>query len=274
MDLQELLFLAATIVFALACRTFAHRIVRKMGLLAMLASSYMLGWFLTGSHVAGACGVGLWFMLPWVEIVVHVRRLRFTQTSEVKGRFAPSSEIFPELHELTQEIEDEGFVMTEDAGWKWSDTDHFMRIFYHEQSRMQATIGMVQQEGIPWTESYISLTSRLQDGLSYTTTNLAHPATMKSAPEQRINRQLKAQSMAEFVQLHETYLTSQGIERKDLAELDTNTLSTRIEQDLRQQIHHNVDAGLIEEAGEGLLRYSWRGCLFLWFQTMKEILIA
>ncbi len=274
MDLQELLFLAATIVFALACRTFAHRVVRKVGLLAMLTSSYLLGWFLTGSHVAGACGVALWFMLPWVEIVVHVRRLRFPETIEVKGRFAPSSEVFPELHELTREIENEGFVMSEDAGWKWSDTDHFMRLFYHEEKRMQATLGMVQQEGIPWTESYISVTSRTQQGLSYTTTNLAHPPTMQTAPGQRINRQLNAQSMTEFVQLHEGYLASQGIEKAALTEIDTQTLSTQIEQDLRQQIDHHVHSGLIEEVGEGQLRYSWRGCFFLWFQTMKEILIA
>lgn len=274
MDLQQFLFLAATVVFALACRTFSHRLVRKTGLLALLASSYLLGWFLTGSHAAGACGIALWFMLPWVEIVLHVRKLRFTDISEVKGRFAPNTEVFPELGGLTEEIESHGFVMTEDTGWKWSDTDHFMRLFYNEDERTQAAIGMAQQEGIPWALSYVSITSRTRDGQSYTTTNFAYPQVMKPAPAQKINRHLNARSMADLLASHTDFLACHGVEKADLAEMDTDSLTLRIEDDLRSQINHNVHAGLIEQAEEGQLRYSWRGCFFLWFQAVKELLVA
>jgi hypothetical protein len=44
-----------------------------------------------------------------------------------------------------------------------------------------------------------------------------------------------------------------------------------MEEEMVLQIDHNMERGLIEEAGEGKFRYSWRGCLFLWVQLVKEM---
>jgi hypothetical protein len=274
MDLQQFLYLAATVVFAFACRTFSHRWVRKAGLLALLAATYMLGWFLTGSHAAGACGIALWFMLPWLEIMLHVRKLRFPALGGVKGRFAPNAEIFPELAELTEEIESHGFERADDAGWKWSDTDHFQRLFYHPELRSQAAIGFAQQVGIPWALSYVSITSRTQDGQTYTTHNLAYPQVMKPAPGQWVNRFLSATSLEDLLEEHAAFLNRHGVRHEDLAELRAESLPETLESELRSQIDHNVHVGLIETVGDGLLRYSWRGCFFLWFQAVKEFLFV
>ena len=51
----------------------------------------------------------MWFLLPWVEIVGRVRKLRFPLRSEVKHRFPPSREVFPDLDEITEEVEKAGF---------------------------------------------------------------------------------------------------------------------------------------------------------------------
>jgi hypothetical protein len=108
MELQQFLYLAATVVFAVACRTFDNRFLQKLGWLGYLGASYLGGYFLTDSHAAGAFGIALWFMLPWLEIVGRVRQLRFPIKSEVKHRFPPSREIFPDLEELSRETEAAG----------------------------------------------------------------------------------------------------------------------------------------------------------------------
>jgi hypothetical protein len=269
MSLQQFLFLAAVVVFAVACRTFENRYIHKLGWLSLLAASYLGGYFLTGSHAAGAGSIALWFMLPWVEIVGRVRKLRFPIKSEVKHRFPPSRDLFPDLEELSSEIEAEGFERTDDTGWKWHETDHFMRLFYHAEIRTQAAIALAQQEIFAF--SYVSLTSRTARGIIYTTTNYPFPPTMQFSPSHRMNRYTYADSMEDLMAEHKEFLESQGLEVTDLAEMETEALPTYIEQDMSAQIDHNISVGLIEPAGEGEFRYSWRGCFYLWFEVVKDM---
>ena len=134
--MSPFLIVAGLIVLAYACRTFENRYVAKAGWIAMLGATYLGAFFISGSHVAGATALALWFFLPWLEILGRVRKLRFPTQSEVKHRFPPSTEVFPDLGELSEEAEARGFVAADDAGWKWDETDHFMRLFYHPELRI------------------------------------------------------------------------------------------------------------------------------------------
>lgn len=270
MDLQHFLYLAATVVFAVACRTFNNRYIQKLGWIALLGASYMGGYFLTDSHVAGIFGIALWFMLPWLEIVGRVRQLRFPIRSEVKHRFPPSREIFPDLDALSTETEEAGFQEAGDTGWKWSETDHFMRLFYHSELRTQASIALAQQGEFGF--SYVTLTSRTASGVNYTTTNYPFAPTMQFSPGQHVNRHTHADSMADLVASHQQFMAKQGIAQADLAQLDTEELPAYIEKDMSAQIDHNITIGVIEPAGEGEFRYSWRGCFYLWFQVVKDMI--
>lgn len=268
--LQQILYVAAVVVFALACRSYDNRFIQKLGWLALLGASYLGGFYLTNTHVGGAIFVGAWFMLPWMEIVFRVRRLRFPIKSEVKHRFPPSREVFPELSDLSIEADDEGFHEVGDTGWQFSQTDYFMRLFYHEAKRTQAAIALVQQGdfGFP----YVSLTSRASSGVTFTTTNYPFAATMKHSPKQRLNRFMHAGSFAELMDRHERFLQSEGIRAEDLALQDTEYLHAYIERDMSMQIDHNITAGVIEPTGNGEFRYSWRGCIFLYWQVVKDML--
>ncbi len=269
MELQQFLYVAAVVVFAVACRSFDNRFLQKLGWLAYLGASYLGGFFLTGSHAGGFFGIALWFMLPWLEIVGRVRHLRFPLKSEVKHRFPPSREIFPDLDEMSTEAESSGFVEAGDTGWKWSETDHFMRLFYHAELRAQACIALAQQGEFAF--SYVSLTSRTLDDVTYTTTNYPFAPTMQFSPQQHMNRHVYAESMEELVAAHQAFLSKNQVSDK-LADLDTEELPAYIEQDMSAQIDHNITIGVIEPAGEGVFRYSWRGCFYLWFQVVKDMI--
>jgi hypothetical protein len=270
MDLQKLLFLAAAVVLAFACRSFEHRVVRKLGLVAMMLASYLLGYFLTGSHWAGGFAVALWFVMPWVEIATSVRRLRFPVVRELKGRLPPSRDGFPELEDLTGEMMDHGFEAIEDAGWKWESADHFLRLLYHPKARVEATIGLARQDGFGF--SYVSITSRTPAGTAFTTTNYPFAPTMQESPQHRLNRHPDAESLDDLLQSHEQFLGRAGLGDADFASVDPESLSARLQRDMGQQVEYNVRMGIIQLMGDGHFRYSWRGCFFLWRQVIRDML--
>jgi hypothetical protein len=272
MDLKSFLYLAALVVFAFGCRTFDSRLLQKLGWFSLLGASYWLAFMLTGSHVAGVCGVLAWFFLPLLEIAGRVRRLRFPMRNEIKGRFAPSREVFPELPDLTSEIEAAGFEEVEDAGWKWHEADHFLRLLYHAERRTQAAISMSIQGDISF--SYVNLTSRGKDGKIYTTSNYPFPPTMRFAPGQELNRCVMVESFEALLASHEGFLQKHQVAVTELAEVDPEELAVFLEREMNSQIDHNLEQGLIERLGEGEFRYSWRGCFFLWLQVVKDMLIA
>lgn len=270
MTASEILYLAALVVFAWACRTYDNRYLHKAGWIALLAASYLSGFFLFDSHMAGSFGVAIWFLLPWLEIAGRVRSLRFPMRSEVSSRFPPPRDVFPNLGELSDEVEECGFEEVGDSGWKWSETDHFVRLFYKADTRTQASIALARQESFAF--SYVSLTSRTRDDRTFTTTNYPFAPTMRNTPHQHIQRFVHATSMEELMESHERFLEKSGVTCDDLSELDTDELATYIERDMSSQIDHNLTTGLIEPAGEGEFRYSWRGCFYLWFQVVKDMI--
>ena len=53
---------------------------------------------------------------------------------------------------------------------------------------------------------------------------------------------------------------------------DPDSLISKVESEMREQIDHNVDRGLITLTGDGNFRYSTKGLFFLWFQSMKDMI--
>jgi hypothetical protein len=268
--MSQLILIIGLLIFAYACRTFQNRYVNKAGWLAILAATYLGAYFVTGSHAWGWAALGLWFVFPWVEIVGRVRKLRFPLRSEVKHRFPPSREVFPDLVEISDEVEEAGFEKADDAGWKWEETDHFVRLFYHAEKKLQATVSVAQQEEFVF--SHASLTTRTKDGVAYVTTNYPFSFTMKLAPKQRLQRCDDAEVFSDMLAAHDAFLAKHGISSADVVAQDPEMLHTAIQTDLSQQIDHNLNAGVIVRADDDHFRYSWRGCFYLWFQVVKDMI--
>ena len=74
--MNEFLFFSGLVVFTAACFQFAHPVIRRLGLLGMAATVFAAGYLLTGNLWIGAVCVGVLLMLPWIEILVRIRKLR------------------------------------------------------------------------------------------------------------------------------------------------------------------------------------------------------
>ena len=268
--MYESLLVVGVFLFALACRTFSHPVVRKVGAVAILATTFLIAYFLSGRELIwGVAGVLFWFFLPWIELIARVRHLRLPLDKKLHHRFPPARDTFPGFADLTSDVEDEGFSRVEDSGWEWDGTTQFVRLFYNEDQRTEAAIFVNEQHGFAF--AYFSVTSRTADQRTFMTWNYPFAYTMKFAPENRVHRVINARSFAELLNAHEQFLMENAVFDEDLAERDPDCLQADFESQLKSQVNHNLDAGLIRLSGDGTFRYSWRGLFFLWIQSIKQM---
>src|SRR5215213_8015706 len=245
------------LVLSVALRSYQTSLAQKAGALGILVATFLAVYFFSGSWGLGVAGALLWLFLPWLEILTRIRALRLPKEKSLRPKSPPSSDIFPTLNEITREIENEGFKHVNDAGWDWEDYRQFFRLFYKEEDRAQATICLNEQNDLSFY--YLRISSRANDGIIWTTWNYPLSYGLKLTPEFRINRQRPDQSFWELYQSHKEYLRLNQVQASVIDALDEDRIQTEIENDLREQIAHNLRQGVLTPADGEEVKYSWRG---------------
>jgi len=267
--MTEFFIVVGVIVLGFGLRSYHHPFPRKLGALAVLAATYLAAYFITGSHAAGVGAVLGWFLLPWVELLTRIRKLRLPLQKALEKQAPPNAHQFPHLEELTGEIEEAGFEYVADTGWEWDDLKQFFRIFYDRESRTQAVICLNEQLQVSF--AYVAISSRNSEGQLFRTWNYPFSYTMKLPPEMHMNR-AEVDSFRQLLDLHREFLAVEGVGDADLAKEDPEKLSELIELETTRQIRHNVERGLIETAENSeTFRYSWRGLFYLYGQLIKDM---
>jgi hypothetical protein len=267
--LFPLFLILGVAVLSVALRSFQSAFSQKAGALGILLASYLLAYFITDSHVLGALAAASWFFLPWVEILTRIRTLRLPREKQLRPKNAPSADTFPNLTEITREIENEGFVHVNDAGWDWEDYRQFFRLFYRAEDRAQATICLNEQHDLSFY--YLRISSRAKSGIIWTTWNYPLSYGLKLTPHFRINRQRPEQSFWQLYQSHREFLRRNQVETAAIDSLDEERIEKEMENDLREQIAHNIKKGVLKPTSAGDVKYSWRGMLYLWCQFLLDL---
>jgi hypothetical protein len=266
---SSLLLVLGVGVFSMALRSFRNALLHKLGSIGILVTSFLAGHLLTGSVAAGIVCAASWLLLPWLEILTRVRRLRLPAEKDIRHRLAPSQDHFPALPDLTDEIEQAGFAHVEDAGWDWDEQRHFLRLFYREKDRVLAAICMVEQQELAYY--YLNVSSRAQDGRIWTTWNYPFPYSLMLVPQVKINRLRADQTFMQLDASHRQFLVAQRVSTDQIKPLDPDSVHDEIQKDLRKQLTHNLNKGVLVADGKGHIRYSWRGFFYLWFQFLRDL---
>lgn len=266
---SNILLILGVAVLSMALRSFRSVVLQKLGALGILATSFLIGWLLTGQWIIGAACASSWLLLPWLEILTRVRRLTLPIEKKLRHKHPPNDEDFPALEELTEEVESEGFTRADDAGWDWQDYAQFFRLFYKESERTQAAICLIDQHDVAFF--YLSLSSRGKDGQLWTTWNYPFSYSLKLVPQWRVNRVGTGRTFLQLYEDHREFLRRNGVIAEDLAPFEPDGLPLAIQDDMRAQIAHNLAVGVLTKAGDGAVRYSWRGLLFVWFQFLRDL---
>jgi hypothetical protein len=256
-------------VLSVALRSYQTSFAQKAGALGILITSFLAVYFITGSIAWGVAGAASWLFLPWLEILTRIRTLRLPKEKQLRPKSPPSASLFPGLDDISREIESEGFAHVTDAGWDWEDYRQFFRLFYKGDDRAQATICLNEQHDLSFY--YLRISSRAKNGLIWTTWNYPLSYGLKLTPQYRINRQRADQSFWQLYQSHRDFLRRNRIETVGLDALDDEAIQSAIESDLREQIAHNVGAGVLKPAEGNEVKYSWRGMIYLWCQFLLDL---
>ena len=267
------LLIIGLIVFWQGCRTFNNRYIQKLGAIAFLGASFCVGYFLGGRSIVWGCiTTSIWFVLPWIEIVGRVRKLRLPLSHKIIPRHAPSRQLFPHLRELTESMNQEGFEEVDDVGWEWEGNRQFIRVFYNASKKAQAAIHLNEQ-GSPddmryLAFIYLSVSSKTENGKSFVTWDYPFSYPMQFAPGQRVRRMESGTPFRDMFSRHQKTVENSS---EPISEHSTEKLIDWMEQETKTQVDHNLAKGLICNAGEGTFRYSWRGCFYIWFQLLKDM---
>ena len=256
-------------VLSVALRSFQTSFAQKAGAFGILLSTYLAIYFLSGSWATGLVAALAWLFLPWLEILTRIRALRLPKEKALRPKRPPSQDVFPSLDDLTKEIEGAGFGHVTDAGWDWEDYRQFFRLFYKEEDRAQATICLNEQNDLSFY--YLRISSRAHDGTIWTTWNYPLSYGLKLTPSLRINRQRPDQSFWQLYQSHKLFLRTNEVETSVIDSMNDERIQSEIENDLREQIKHNIDKGVLKSVDEHDVKYSFRGMVYLWCQFLLDL---
>jgi hypothetical protein len=255
-------------VLAVGLRSFQSPVLFRLGTFGLVATSFLAGWMLADSLALGVVFASTWFLLPWLEILTRVRKLRLPLHRSLEKCPPPPASHFPGFGELSDELESLDYEYVDDVNWRHEDSRHFYRLFYHAEKRAAGAICLVEQDGVSFY--YASFSSRSVDGRLFMTWNYPFSYGMHPLPRTVFNRVEGMPGIKELGDEHEVFLAARTDGIGDLVERDMESLRAEVERDLKLQIEHNIDKGILKRDGEEMIRYSLRGMFFLWTQFLRE----
>lgn len=265
---SEFLLIAGVYVFSMGLRSLGGIITRKLGVLGYLATSFLIGWFLTDWWPMGLVFVSFWLVWPWYELITRVKKIVMPVENPLRHKAPPPPEYFPALAELSDEMEQEGFEHLEDLGREWDEAQQFFRIYHKKDEHVQAVICLVEQDQFAFY--YLRILSRANDGTIWTTWNYPFSLNLKLSPDWRVNRESGDKSFLELIDSHREFLAQHAVHDEDLTDTAPEQLQQQLQSEQSSQIAHNVTAGILHKGEDGAIRYTWRGLWFIWIQLIRD----
>lgn len=269
--MKSFLTVLGLFVLAIGLRSSRQGWMRKLGALMFLVASFVGFQAMTDRWWGGVLGVGLWFFLPWVELLTRIRQLRLPAENRLMHHRLPDPAFFPNAAEAAVAMEDEGFDHVDDCGWEWSGMRQFFRLYWHPEERAVAAICLCEQGEVAF--AFITVTSKDESGRVMRTTNFPFSPTLKCPPGLRWNHvPCERNCFHEILRDHRKFLSRLRVEVESLRVPDPDEIELSIEREMKEQLRHNLESGILRSEGDGHFRYSRRGLLFLWGQYVKDMI--
>ena len=269
--MQAFLIVIGIVIIGMALRSSRLRLLRKFGMLVYLVATGAAVYFMTESVVWGLVGMGVWFLLPWLELLTRVRQLRLPLDNKLRHRFPPNEDHFPNADAMIAALEDAGFEHAKNCGWDWAGASQSYQFFWHPEERCVAAVCFCQQAKI--TFSFVTISSRDLNGFMWRTSNYPFASTLKEAPNVWHNQiGCGVHTVDAILASHHYFISLHGASHDDLSIPCPDKVEEDVEQDMRGQIDFNLKCGLIELTEDGHFKYSLKGLFFLWKQFVKDMI--
>ena len=268
--MENYLLVAGVVVLGMALRSIHSPILSRLGLLCYPLAAYLLGYFVLGTVWWGVLLTVTVILVPIVRVVINAFSVCVQSNLELISCPPPPPIDFPDLENITEQIEKAGFEYVSDIG---SIPESGFRIFYRtfldSSARVQANICLIEQENISFF--YVTFCSRLSGGRRVLTWNYPFPYELEFSPQTLVKRTTN-ESVPEQLNLHKKILEDNA--QDGVASIGRTSLAGDISDAFSEQIHYNLSAGILKRiAGDdGNMRYTLRGFFFLVRQFIKSFI--
>ncbi len=269
--MREALVVVGLLVLAFALRSCKGNLLKKLGAITLLGASFSLFYFVSGNLIVGFLGASIWLLLPWIELLTTVRHLRMPLENNLGHAPMPNPAFFPNAAEATATIEDAGFDHVSDCSWEWSGMKQHFRLFWHPEERAVASVCLCEQEDVAF--AFLSITSKDTSGNTWRTTNFPFAPTLRCLPNLKWNQvPCEKSCFLQILEDHRQFLEKKKTMISDLLLPDPEMIEAQIEAEMRAQVEHNLDSGIIRLTYDGNFKYSTKGLIFLWGQSIRDMI--
>jgi hypothetical protein len=267
--MEELIIILAVISAAAGLRAFRASWCQRLGMSGYVVATGMIGYFLAQAWWGGVLGVMVFLFAPMLGIFWKIRDIRLPLERKLRSALPPNDSQFPTLTELTAEFEAHHYELIDDVQTRWLESREQMRLLRHPQDKVVATISMITEGEFQML--WVSLFVKSATGRILSTTTIPFMNPLQTAPGVSVRYARQAQSVADLIREHRQHQGEKKIYTDELIIIDSEEATTFLETEMRRQVDHNLDLGVIQLAGEGTFSYSWRGGVFLWYQWLKSV---
>ena len=247
---------------------------RKLGMIPIWLASGLAAYFFFNSILMAFIMLMAWIFFPLLEMVFVLRKLRVPQHRELTDARPPREE-FEELSDMTQALVEAGFEQIDECRLQPAQHQQYYRIFIHEDSLTQATIGYIAQGPVGF--HFTAFTSNSRDGRRWVTWDYPLTYGLVMPPEMAVYRALHCQDIPELYQTHLDFLEINEVRTDDLqpGERTQEAARARLEETLNQQVEYNISRGYlapVTKPDTDSFCYSWRGTLYVAGQVLRDLL--
>lgn len=268
--MREILIIIGLLLMAFSLRAARRNPIRKLGAILFLVTSYLFFYFISGNWMLGIAGASLWFFLPWVELLTRIRAMRLPMENRLRQSALPNPSFFPNAIEATAAMDEVGFEHVADCGWEWAGMHQYFRLFWHPEERAVASVCLCEHSNVAF--AFLAITSRDSHGRMWRTTNFPFSPMLRVSPDVQWNHvPCEKSCFHQILADHQAYLKRMKVKSEDLLMPDPDHVESEIEREMREQVAHNLQAGIIRRDGDFHFRYSPRGLFFLWGQFIKDM---
>jgi len=163
------------------------------------------------------------------------------------------------------------FEHVTDSGWDLAGMQQYFRFFWNPEAKAIAAVCLCEHDQVAF--AFVTVSSRAPDGRTIHTTNYPFSPSLKNSPEAHWDHLPCERNCFEAIYTdHQRHLAKLKIHSKDLLMPDPDEVLKQVEAEMKRQIDHNLDCGLIKLTDDGHFQYSTKGLFFLWIQSVKDMI--
>lgn len=269
--MQTALVTIALLVLAAGLRLTRVRMAKKLGAFIFLLAMAFLGWQIASHWIGAVISVGIWFLIPIIEILYSKRRARYPlKPTPVDSVPEVEEEFFPHATSYREQLAELGFEELDNLSWNWLEATQHHRFYWNPELNTVASVCLCELERLAFT--FVIFHSELADGTVLRTTNYPFTSPLLHPPKTHWKHvACEEKFVPSILKSHKSLIDKHNSKTCSLMIPDPETVREKWTQEYIERFQYNEKKGIITQ-NNNHFRYTSYGYFYLWVQAVKDFI--